>query len=229
MSDVFEAVTSKFSFAAILIGDLLQGALFIVINGPVFFVIFRTGVVPDSLLDAYKAAASAAATATVKDSGAEFLIIAGFGVLCFALAQCLNPLAKIAGIIVGKILKLRGHRGFTSYDVALPTYPVFVARLIRDPIAKGHWEWELFMFYQRRAATVTFFVWLILLGWIRYVHWGPYFRPAYALEAFIALVVFCGTLRTMLESSKIMRRTHDLYAELPELPYRASASLSAGI
>ena len=216
-----ETVTSKFSFASLLIGDFLQGALFVALNGPILFAAATTGEVPGGLLDAYGKAVRGA-TALPSKSESQLLWIIVFLVMCLVVAKVLDPPAKVVGIVLAKFLKSRGYSGFSSYDFAAETYPHYLARLMRDPFAKAHWEWELFLFYQRCSATVTFAVWLSLLGWMRYQYWGPYFNLAYALEACVAVLLFIAVLTIAVEGSKGMRRTHDLYADLPELPHKRS-------
>ncbi|HHT9114700.1 MAG: hypothetical protein HZA47_06185 [Planctomycetes bacterium] len=219
MNDEMKTITSKFSFAAILIGNFLQGALFVALNGPILFVFTSTYKVPTGLLDAYREAILKAAALPSK-SESQLLWITIFLVICLAIAEVLNPVAKVVGIIMYWYLKLWGQLGFSSYIYSDKTYPHYLARLMRNPVAKAHWEWELFLFYQRRGATVSFLVWVILLGWMRCTHWGPHFNLRYFIEACVAVLLFWGVFRTFMEASKVMRLTHEEYDDLPELPHK---------
>lgn len=219
MNDEMKTITSKFSFAAILIGDFLQGALFVALNGPILFVF--TSKVPTGLLDAYRETILKAAALPSK-SESQLLWITIFLVICLAIAEVLNPVAKVVGIIMGWFLKHQGQLGFSSYIYSNKTYPHYLARLMRDPVAKAHWEWELFLFYQRRSATVSFLVWVILLGWMRCTHWGSHFNLGYFIEACVAVLLFWGVLLTFMKASKVMWLTHEEYADLPDLPHRRS-------
>lgn len=156
-----------------------------------------------------------------------FLTTTAFLVLCLIVAQVINPAAKLVGMIIGWLLRAFGKQGFTSIDFAAQGYPEYLARLVRDPLSKAHWEWELFLFYQRRSAVVSFFVWVALLGLMRIVHWGPVFQPAFALELAFALLLFIAITVIFAEGSIVMKRTHELYkvpSPLPEEKLEKSSS-----
>lgn len=228
MNGTTEVITSRISFASLFIADFLQGALFLLFNGPILFAFIITGAVPFGLLDSYKIAIMFAA-AHVSSTETQFIWITIFIVTCIVLSQAVRPLGRVIGIFCCYRLKREGYRGFSSYDYIEKQYPKFLARLMRDPIAKEHWEWELFLFYQRRNAVASFLVWLALLICMRCVHWGPYFNILYLLELLISLSILIGSWVTFKQGSKIMWQTHIEYVDLPELPYRLSKNSSITI
>jgi hypothetical protein len=227
MSEMLEGLTGKFPFAALLIGNFLQGALFLTLNGPLLFVYGKTRKVPTGLFDGYKNAAHEIASSLHQHDVAPFLTATVFIVLCLIVAQVIDPASKAIGVIVSLTLKRCKHSAFASSDLVTKEYPDYLGRLLRDPLAKTHWEWEMFHFYQRQSAVTSFFVWIMLLGWMKSLHfvWPPTF--ASVLEVIIALLLFISILYIYALSSVIMHYTHELYKDLPELPHKRSSVVTS--
>jgi hypothetical protein len=221
MKKEIEEASSKFSFAAIIIGDFVQGALFLLLNGPIVLAVAITGRAPMSLVEGYMIAAGEAKALLSQSQGA--LPVALLLVVCLVLSQIISPFATLLGFALDGALRVWSQPGYSARHWSPESYALYLGRLMREPTAKAHWEWELFLFYQRRGAVASFLVWLALLAWIRWYHWGPQFNTAYFLEACFAIVLFISRVIVALEGSRIMNRTYDLYANLPELPHRQHA------
>ncbi len=219
MSGEAESAARSFSFAAIQIGEFFMGAFFVALNGPLIAAIVSDQPVPGTLVDVYRINGGAMIRALVGQAGTVLPTVLMLS-LAILLAHVLAVLGRGLSIVTAKAF---AGTTYSSLRVSGSEYPKFLAELVQDPVAKAHWEWELFLYYQRRNAAVSFIVWLTLWTYVRWSQWPPSGRDA--VEYLVALLLTMGVYVSFVEGAKVMLRTHDLYASRFGLSLGAPALL----
>lgn len=148
-------VVDRFPFAMVLTTTFLEGALFLMLNGPLLALFVESATFQDSFsLLGNGVPEKWAAIAALKG---DILSVSLFLVLGFAVGLLLTPIDRLFPIVVVgaaepalNFLRRRFGRPplklFTSREFAKSNYVAFLSWLMARRPLKLHWEWELFLY-----------------------------------------------------------------------------------
>jgi len=228
------AAADRFPFVMVLTTTFLLGGMFLLINAPLLAITIGLVKIAEhcEFRSAIKIASCGLAPfwGSVLTSGEGLSLGFLFLVLSVLAGVLITPIDRLSTLIFARIWSI-GRRAisgktrsappvaFTSALFSAPNFPAFLDALMRNRIAKLHWEWELFHYYVYWGVVTNAFIAIVLVVYLQ----SP---RASMLELSIYAMVFFHFLGFAALHSEVMTRVHEHYRRF--LPEHSAAAQPGG-